>query len=67
MIIRQKKDFKNFLSRTGLIRQDKIKYYVYWVIKFLNYCNYRPIRPFNQNLSPYLEQLKTIKEAKSGR
>jgi integrase len=44
------------LSRTGLIRQDKIKYYVYWVIKFLNYCNYRPIKPFNQNISPYLEQ-----------
>ena len=40
MIIRQKKDFENFLSRTGLIRQDEIKYYVYWVIKFLNYCNY---------------------------
>jgi len=53
-----KKDFKNFLSRTGLIRQDKIKYYVYWVIKFLNYCNYRPIKPLNQNIPPYLEQLE---------
>jgi len=58
MIIRQKKDFENFLSRTGLIRQDKIKYYVYWVIKFLNYCNYRPIKPLNQNITPYLEQLE---------
>ena len=58
MIIRQKKDFENFLSRTGLIRQDEIKYYVYWVIKFLNYCNYRPIKSFNQNSSPYLEQLE---------
>ncbi len=53
-----KKDFENFLSRAGLIRQDKIKYYAYWVIKFLNYCNYRPIKPLKQNILPYLEQLE---------
>ncbi|MFC2169620.1 hypothetical protein ACFLRM_03505 [Acidobacteriota bacterium] len=51
-----KKDFEYFLSRTGLNRQDKIKYSVYWVIKFLYYCNYRPIKPYNQNIPPYLEQ-----------
>ena len=56
-----KKDFKSFLSRTGLVHKDKIKYYVYWINKFLYFSRYRPNKPVSQNIllrhySPRIEK-----------
>jgi len=51
-----KKDFKSFLFRTGLVHKDKIKYYVYWINKFLYFSRYRPNKPVSQNIPSYLEK-----------
>jgi len=53
-----KKDFESFLSRTGLVHKDKIKYYVYWINKFLYFSRYRPNKPVSQNIPSYLEKLE---------
>jgi len=34
-------DFEKFLSKLGAIPQDKIKFYVYWVRRFLKSSNYQ--------------------------
>ncbi len=33
--------FETFLSRLGTIPKDKIKFYLYWVRRFLKTCNYQ--------------------------
>ena len=58
-------DFEAFLSQTGLVRKDKIKYYAYWVNKFLNYSRYRPNKPLNQNIPSYLEKLEKDERIKA--
>jgi len=55
-----KKDFESFLSRTGLVHKDKIKYYVYWINKFLYFSRYRPNKPVSQNIPSYLEKLEYV-------
>jgi hypothetical protein len=34
-------DFEVFLAKLGAISEDKIKFYLYWVRKFLKSCNYQ--------------------------
>ena len=58
-------DFEAFLSQTGLVRKDKIKYYAYWVNKFLNYIKYRPNKPMNQKIPSYLEKLEKDERIKA--
>ncbi len=58
-------DFEAFLSQTGLVRKDKIKYYAYWVNKFLNYSKYRSNKPMNQNIPSYLEKLEKDERIKA--
>jgi len=33
-------DFETFLSKLGAIPEDKIKFYIHWVRRFLKTCNY---------------------------
>jgi len=35
-------DFETFLSKSGTIPEGKIKFYLYWVQRFLKTCNYQP-------------------------
>ena len=34
-------DFEAFLSKLGTIPEGKIKFYLYWVRRFLKTCNYQ--------------------------
>jgi len=34
-------DFETFLSKLGAIPEDKIKFYLHWVRRFLKSCNYQ--------------------------
>jgi hypothetical protein len=34
-------DFETFLSKLGTIPEGKIKFYLYWVQRFLKTCNYQ--------------------------
>jgi hypothetical protein len=34
-------DFETFLSKLGTIPEGKIKFYLYWVRRFLKTCNYQ--------------------------
>ena len=34
-------DFETFLSRLGTIPEDRIKFYIHWVRRFLKSCNYQ--------------------------
>lgn len=56
--LKQKNNFEEFLAHSGLIRKDKIKYYIYWVNKFHYYCKYRFHKPINHNIVSYLEKLE---------
>ncbi|MCX5812169.1 MAG: hypothetical protein NT178_06455 [Proteobacteria bacterium] len=35
-------EFKTFLSKSGKVPEDKIKYYIHWTQKFLKFCKYKP-------------------------
>jgi hypothetical protein len=34
-------DFETFLSKLGTIPEDRIKFYIHWVRRFLKSCNYQ--------------------------
>ncbi len=34
-------DFEPFLSKLGTIPEDRIKFYIHWVRRFLKSCNYQ--------------------------
>jgi len=34
------RDFEAFLSKLGTVPEDKIKFYIHWVRRFLKFCNY---------------------------
>jgi integron integrase len=50
-------DFETFLSKLGTIPEGKIKFYVYWVRRFLKSCNYQLDNINIQNVSQYLDSL----------
>jgi integron integrase len=50
-------DFEAFLSKLGSIPEDKIRFYLYWVRKFLKSCNYQLENINTQHVSEYLDTL----------
>jgi integron integrase len=50
-------DFETFLSKLGAIPEDKIKFYVHWVRRFLKSCNYQLDHINTQHVSQYLDSL----------
>src|SRR3972149_247732 len=49
------KDFETFLSKLGTIPENKTKFYIYWVRRFLKSCNYQLENINAQNVSQYLD------------
>ena len=52
--------FEKYLILSGSVQKERVKYYVYWSKKFLDYCRYLPHthRTVNQNLSSFLDKLE---------
>jgi len=50
-------DFETFLSKLGAIPEDKIKFYLHWVRKFLKSCNYQLENINTKHVSQYLDSL----------
>jgi integron integrase len=50
-------DFETFLSNLGTIPDDKTKFYVHWVRRFLKSCNYQLDNIEAQHVSQYLDSL----------
>jgi len=51
-------DFKTFLSKLGTIPENKTKFYLYWVRKFLKSCNYQLENINTERVSQYLDSLE---------
>jgi integron integrase len=51
------RDFETFLSKLGTIPDDKTKFYIHWVRRFLKYCNYQLENINTENVSKYLDAL----------
>jgi integron integrase len=51
-------DFETFLSNLGTIPDDKTKFYVHWVRRFLKSCNYQLENITTQHVSQYLDSLE---------
>jgi integron integrase len=50
-------DFEKFLSKLGSIPQDKIRFYIHWVRRFLKSCNYQLDNINAKQVSQYLDSL----------
>ena len=50
-------DFETFLSKLGALPEDKIKFYLHWVRRFLKFCNYQFDNIDTQHVSQYLDSL----------
>ena len=51
------RDFETFLSKWGTIPDDKTKFYVHWVRRFLKSCNYQLDNIKTERVSQYLDSL----------
>lgn len=51
------RDFETFLSKLGTIPDDKTKFYVHWVRRFLKSCNYQLDNIKTERVSQYLDSL----------
>ena len=51
------KDFETFLLKLGTVPDDKTKFYVYWVRRFLKSCSYQLENINTEHLSQYLDSL----------
>ena len=51
-------DFETFLSKLGTIPEDRIKFYIHWVRRFLKSCNYQLDNINTQRVSEYLDSLE---------
>ena len=52
------RDFETFLSKLGTIPDDKTKFYVHWVRRFLKSCNYQLDNIKTERVSQYLDSLE---------
>jgi hypothetical protein len=52
-------EFENILKWNRLVPQEKARFYVYWVDRFLKYYQYRPSKPLAQAISSYLKTMET--------
>ena len=50
-------DFEAFLSKMGTVPEDKIKFYIHWVRRFLKTCNYQLGNIGTDRVSQYLDSL----------
>lgn len=50
-------DFETFLSKLGTIPEDKTKFYLHWVRRFLKSCNYQLDNINTDRVSQYLDCL----------
>lgn len=51
-------DFEAFLLKLGSIPEDKIKFYIHWVRRFLKFCNYQLENINTASISQYLDSLE---------
>lgn len=51
------KDFEAFLIKLEKVPEDKIKFYIYWVTRFLKSCNYQLEKINTEHVSQYLDSL----------
>jgi len=51
-------DFEKFLSKLGTIPEGKIKFYLYWVRRFLKTCNYQLDSINTRHVTDYLDSLE---------
>ena len=51
------RDFEAFLSKLGTIPDDKTKFYIHWVRRFLKFCNYQLENINAERVSQYLDSL----------
>jgi hypothetical protein len=51
------RDFETFLSKLGTIPENKTKFYLHWVRKFLKSCNYQLENISTDRVSQYLDSL----------
>ena len=52
------RDFETFLSKSGTIPDDRKKFYVHWVRRFLKSCNFQLENINTERLSQYLNSLE---------
>ncbi len=52
------KDFEAFLLNSGSVPQDKVKFYIHWVWRFLKSCHYQLDSINTESLSQYLDSLE---------
>ncbi|NWF92905.1 MAG: integron integrase [Syntrophaceae bacterium] len=58
------RDFELFLIKLGSVPEDKIKFYIYWVRRFLKFCNYQFDNINQKNVSQYLDSLEADEKVK---
>ena len=52
------RDFETLLSKLGTIPDEKTKFYVHWVQRFLESCNYQLENINTEHFSQYLDSLE---------
>ncbi|MBM4279157.1 MAG: integron integrase [Deltaproteobacteria bacterium] len=57
-------DFEAFLLKSGSIPEDKIKFYIYWVRRFLKFSNYQLENIDTEHISQYLDSLEADEKVK---
>lgn len=57
-------DFEAFLLKSGGIPEEKIKFYIHWVRRFLKSCNYQFKNINTERISQYLDSLEADEKIK---
>ncbi len=52
------RDFETFLSQLGTVPEDKIKFSIHWVRRFIKFCNYQLENINTERVSQYLDSLE---------
>ena len=52
------RDFETLISQLGIVSEDKIKFYIHWVRRFLKSCNYQLENINTEHVSQYLDSLE---------
>ena len=50
-------DLETFFSKLGTVPEDKIKFYIHWVRRFLKFSNYQLENINTERVSQYLDSL----------
>jgi len=57
-------DFEAFLLRSGSIPEEKVKFYLHWVRRFLKFSNYQLENINTERISEYLDSLEADEKVK---